>query len=431
MLRYWMPTGCGRRLKSTQGKSEGGFGAGRSGSGQTASQPSDSLGNMPLYGDDGTLLAPNTPAQGQNTLPYDFGDDGTVLSQDKLAKYGTRGYDETIWEDNPVRKAIRQVALGRYTDESTPLGNVLQILAGLSGLDNVGDVRDLFYDLTHWENTPAHQWQTVQDLFGVLPLIGAVKNADEAAELAQGVLRYGNELSDAIQALSSGTDEAAKFLGTAAKYSDEAGELAQGVLKNEDEVDAIIRQVFDEEDEIGKTLRNTLDDENDWLEAVTEGAGDGGKSFADVIIRDGSQLENGKLKPNVTYQSGEYDYIYNTNEDGLITNAHTDSLQIKNHSGRLNHNPNTYEKVEGDQAGHLFGDRFGGSPELDNLVSQAKRVNQSEFKILENHWASALKNRQQVAVDITINYANGGVWPVSFDVSYTLDGVPFFSSISN
>jgi len=165
--------------------------------------------------------------------------------------------------------------------------------------------------------------------------------------------------------------------------------------------------------------------------SVTEGAGETGKSFEDVIIRDGSQLENGKIKPNVTYQSGEYDYIYKTNEDGLITNASTDSLQIKNHSGRLNHNPNTYGKVEGDQAGHLFGDRFGGSPELDNLVSQAKRVNLSEFKILENHWASALKNGQQVAVDITINYANGGIRPVSFDVSYTLDGIPFFSSISN
>jgi len=115
----------------------------------------------------------------------------------------------------------------------------------------------------------------------------------------------------------------------------------------------------------------------------------------------------------------------------LISNASTDSLQLKTHSGRLNHNPNTYGKIEGDQAGHLFGDRFGGSPELDNLVSQAQRVNQSEFKVLENHWANALKNKQQVAVDLSINYAQGSARPVSFDVSYTINGVPFFSSISN
>ena len=162
-----------------------------------------------------------------------------------------------------------------------------------------------------------------------------------------------------------------------------------------------------------------------------EGTGDVGKSFADGIIRDGSQLENGRLKSNVIYQSGEYDYIYKTNESGLITNASTDSLQIKTHNGRLNHNPNTYGKAEGDQAGHLFGDRFGGSPELDNLVSQARKVNQSEFKIIENQWANALRNRQQVTVDITINYANENARPVSFDISYTIKGVPFFSSISN
>ncbi len=36
----------------------------------------------------------------------------------------------------------------------------------------------------------------------------------------------------------------------------------------------------------------------------------------------------------------------------------------------------------GDHAGHLIGDRFGGSPELDNLVSQAQRVNSSEYKAI-------------------------------------------------
>ncbi len=164
---------------------------------------------------------------------------------------------------------------------------------------------------------------------------------------------------------------------------------------------------------------------------VGESAGDGGKPDTDGIIRDGSQLENGRLKPNISYQSGEHNYVYRTNENGLIANARTDGLQIKTHSGRLNHNPNTYGKVEGDQAGHLFGDRFGGSPELDNLVSQARNVNQSEFKIIENRWANALRNRQQVTVDITINYTKGNARPVSFDISYTIDGVPFFSSISN
>ena len=150
-----------------------------------------------------------------------------------------------------------------------------------------------------------------------------------------------------------------------------------------------------------------------------------------IIIKDGSQFKDGKLMPNVTYQSGEYSYIYKTNRGGLITNASTDSLKIKTHSGRLKHNPNTLGKDNNDQAGHLFGDRFGGSPKLDNLVSQARRVNQSEFKILENQWMKALKNNNKVSVDITINYANGSVRPISFNISYTINDLPFYSSINN
>ncbi|HJF31183.1 MAG TPA: DNA/RNA non-specific endonuclease [Sporosarcina psychrophila] len=33
------------------------------------------------------------------------------------------------------------------------------------------------------------------------------------------------------------------------------------------------------------------------------------------------------------------------------------------------HDPNTPGKVKGDHAGHLAGERFGGSPELNNLIS--------------------------------------------------------------
>ncbi len=149
------------------------------------------------------------------------------------------------------------------------------------------------------------------------------------------------------------------------------------------------------------------------------------------VITDGSHLENGKLKPNVTYKTGEHDYFYTTNEDGLIVNARTDDLQSKTHEDRLNHNPNTYGKEIGDHAGHLFGDRFGGSPELDNLVSQAKNVNLSEYKVIENQWAKALENGQKVRVNIDIHYDEGGVRPSSFDVSYMIDDVSYHKIISN
>ena len=47
----------------------------------------------------------------------------------------------------------------------------------------------------------------------------------------------------------------------------------------------------------------------------------------DDIIRDGRHLENDKLKPNIKYQTGEYNYVYQTNKDGLISHASTNNLQ--------------------------------------------------------------------------------------------------------
>lgn len=162
----------------------------------------------------------------------------------------------------------------------------------------------------------------------------------------------------------------------------------------------------------------------------------GGKQFkmddsVDDIIRDGSHLEDGKLKPNVKYQTGEHEYIYQTNERGLISKASTDNLQFKTHEGRLNHNSNTYGKGANDHAGHLFGDRYGGSPDIDNLVSQADHVNTSEYKKIENIWAKAKEEGKRVTVDIDINYAKTSDRPVSFDISYTIDDIAFFQHIDN
>ena len=60
---------------------------------------------------------------------------------------------------------------------------------------------------------------------------------------------------------------------------------------------------------------------------------------------------------------------------------------------------------------------------MDNLVSQAKNVNMSEYKVIENQWAAALKNGQKVSVKIDIKYDAGNSRPTSFSVIYEIDGV--------
>lgn len=144
---------------------------------------------------------------------------------------------------------------------------------------------------------------------------------------------------------------------------------------------------------------------------------------------------NGLLKPNVSYRTGKpgsgVSYRYTTDAKGRINSAQAKPLRLDD-SGRARHNPNTPGKRDGDHAGHLFGDRFGGSPELDNLVSQARSVNLSDFKKIENNWAQGLSRTPPatINVDIKIHYGSG-MRPTGFTVTEFIDGVRTVHRITN
>lgn len=154
-------------------------------------------------------------------------------------------------------------------------------------------------------------------------------------------------------------------------------------------------------------------------------------SAASQIITDGSHIKDGKLKPNVTYTTGEYNYIYKTNGEGLIVHVSVPLLFLKKHIGRLQNAKNTLGKLAGDHAGHLIADLFGGSPQLDNLVSQAGRVNLSEYKSMENKWARALRRGDTVSVEISIEYEEGSSRPSRFIIEYTINGKVYNKKICN
>ena len=148
--------------------------------------------------------------------------------------------------------------------------------------------------------------------------------------------------------------------------------------------------------------------------------------------------EDGTLKPNQEYKAGENGYTYKTDANGNISSAHADELKFKTHDGRLNHNSNTAGKLPGDDAGHLFADQFGGSPELDNLVSQKSGLNRGikgnskTYRNMEKQWSTALKNGQKVTdIDINLSYKNGSSRSSAFDVSYKIDGKLFNRHFKN
>ena len=141
--------------------------------------------------------------------------------------------------------------------------------------------------------------------------------------------------------------------------------------------------------------------------------------------------DDGSLKPNIEYSTGEYGYQYETDENGRISSFKTDNLQLTEREDRLPHNSQTFDKGEFDDAGHLFGDRFGGSPELDNLVSQDSHINRSEYKAMENEWADAIRNGSHVEVSGEVGYDSDSHRPSSFDVFYSIDDEVYEKSFTN
>ena len=250
------------------------------------------------------------------------------------------------------------------------------------------------------------------------------------------VFRYSDETAEAVASgekllKESGTiyesfadmmspDDAAKYLDFLANGSREG--LTSAELAGVEKADALlVSQKVGYEDVWD--LRNVGD--------LLESGSKGGTSTVQKVLTDNPFDEAGNLKHNIKYQTGEFKYNYETDANGRISNWNTDNLQLTERDGRLNYNSDSLGKIEGDHAGHIAGDRFGGSPELDNIVSQSQNVNLSQYKKIENQWAKAISEGKEVTVNIDIKYDGDGFRPIEFNVEYTIDGDFFSQSILN
>ena len=78
-----------------------------------------------------------------------------------------------------------------------------------------------------------------------------------------------------------------------------------------------------------------------------------------------------------------------------------------------------------DHAGHLIADVFCVSPELDNLVPQAKNVNLKQYREIEREWEKALKKVPPdniTDLKIEIIYDGNNVRPNAFNIKYKKNG---------
>ena len=87
--------------------------------------------------------------------------------------------------------------------------------------------------------------------------------------------------------------------------------------------------------------------------------------------------------------------------------------------------------VEGDEGGHLIGTRFNGPTDAFNLVPQNANLNRGEWKSMENSWADAVSNGQEVKVMVEPIYGETSTRPENFEVLSQVDGELTYTSFAN
>ena len=128
--------------------------------------------------------------------------------------------------------AGRQVFLGNYTDDVTWVGTAGQVALGLTGIDFVADLRDLSYDLKNWEWSWSHSGHTLLDGVGLVPLIGAVKNADEVAALVHAARGTGIVASNGTRITGLTRHGVNRAIGDAAERAGTRPQAILDALKN-------------------------------------------------------------------------------------------------------------------------------------------------------------------------------------------------------
>lgn len=133
--------------------------------------------------------------------------------------------------------------------------------------------------------------------------------------------------------------------------------------------------------------------------------------------------------PDVKYIINGAEYV--TDDMGRIISSKT-KLSPSNLKTTRHRDSNVQKQMsnlkgskDGDHAGHLIGDQFGGSSNMINLVPMNGNVNTGTFKQLENQWKKAIENGKDVKLDIKLKYPNkpkGCERPDWIEVKFEIDG---------
>ena len=171
-----------------------------------------------------------------------------------------------------------------------------------------------------------------------------------------------------------------------------------------------------------KSSKNRTPRENDndkpSREEIKQTTDDKGRSYRagdnlnanNTFVRNGYQYTTDS-RGRVVSASG----TLNINEEGQANRRMSDSIEIigKGHQKAT------------DDRGHLIGHQFNGSDSLENLVPQNAKINQGNFRRLEDHLAKLVKSGYNVTANVVPIYSQQSHRPDAIFYFYTVNDNAF------
>lgn len=149
------------------------------------------------------------------------------------------------------------------------------------------------------------------------------------------------------------------------------------------------------------------------------------KEKPDAIYKDDDgnvYLINGKLQPNTTYKLNGN--IYRTDEKGRIIECdgkpYPSPENLRDNDAQTQAGGN--DRKPGDQGGHIIGRDLNGDGGAGNLVAMDSRINQSDFKRMENDIKGALSEGKEVSTKTELVYRGDSERPDIITVKVQVDG---------
>lgn len=150
------------------------------------------------------------------------------------------------------------------------------------------------------------------------------------------------------------------------------------------------------------------------------------KTYENVTKTDDNDtvyLKDGELEPNTTYELNGN--TYTTDEQGRIIRCEATPERSPENPRDVNAQLQAggEDRRPSDQGGHIVGRDLNGDGGAGNLVAMDFKINQSDYKRMENDIKAALDEGKDVSVTTDISYSGDSKRPDTITVNVTADGV--------